>query len=281
MGRRRVLLLGNGAKPEVLDAIESLRGWISDRCDLVVVDTSENLHEARDAEGDIAVVFGGDGTMLGAARALHHRDIPLLGVNLGKLGYLTEFTVDELKSKFQQIVDGQIQPERRMTLTCRIEGPGRTSFQSVAINDVSITAGPPFRMVGLSILIDQEHVTQMLGDGLVISTPTGSTAYSLSAGGPIVSPRVHALLLTPICAHSLTHRPIVADADRVIVVEASAVNPGTTAFIDGQISDQIREGDRIEVRRRNRDLMLIPNPDRQTWSILQEKLHWGRQIRGI
>lgn len=276
----KLIIKGNGQKPEVLAVLAELRGWLPRFCQVVAIDTSEVLTRCECGPADLALVLGGDGTMLGAARALYGRDIPIIGVNLGKLGYLTEFSLEQFKRHFPAIVAGQSLISRRMMLDCRVEG-SREPFAGTALNDVTITAGPPFRMVGLRVEIDDQQVTQMLGDGLIVSTPSGSTAYNMAAGGPIMLPEVPALAITPVCPHSLTHRPIVIEANRRVAILATRVNPGTTVVLDGQTNLELVHDDRVIVSRARHDLLLVRNPHRTTWSLLQEKLQWGRLTRGI
>lgn len=279
--RRKLAIKGNGQKPDVLAAIAELQRWLPEHCDVVGIDTSESFSHPVDADADLALVLGGDGTLLRAGRAIAGADIPIIGVNLGKLGYLTEFSLDQFKAELANILAGRCDVGRRIMLQCGVAGPQRERFSELALNDVMLTAGPPFRMIELTLEIDDQNVTRLRGDGLVISTPSGSTAYSMAAGGPIVFPRVRAMVITPVSPHSLTHRPIVVDADRRVAVIAGQVNAGTTVVLDGQTSTRFAVGDTLTVTRAEHDLLLVRNPRRTTWSVLQEKLHWGRPTGGM
>jgi NAD+ kinase len=245
---------------------------------------------------DFAIVFGGDGSIISTARNVSKASLPVIGVNVGKLGFLAEFSVSELKDYFQHLKQDKVPMDRRMMLNCRVfkdsralknshkELPGKGAdqdlnerFCSAAINDIYITAGPPFRMVELKILVDGQPLAGCVTDGLIISTPTGSTAYNLSAGGPIVSPKIEAVVITPICPHSLTFRPIVISADSKIEVFGVRVNEGTTISIDGQVSLKLSIDDIVRVEKENSDFLIVNNPLRSKWDTLATKLGWAEQ----
>jgi len=226
---------------------------------------------------DFAIVFGGDGSIISTARSLSEAGLPVVGVNLGKLGFLAEFSVGELEESFEDIISGRAPVERRMMLNCRVLGDGKEGFSSAAVNDVFITAGPPFRMVELKISVDDQVLADCVSDGLIISTPTGSTAYNLSAGGPIVSPRIEAMVITPICPHSLSFRPIVINANSRVEVSGVRVNPGTTVSIDGQVSTGLSANDVVVVERKKGDFLIVNNPVRSRWDTLATKLSWAEK----
>ncbi|MCK4292198.1 MAG: NAD(+)/NADH kinase [Planctomycetes bacterium] len=226
---------------------------------------------------DFAIVFGGDGSIISTARNLSEASLPVIGVNLGKLGFLAEFSVGELKECFDQIVSGKAPIEKRMMLGCKVLGNGKEKFGSVVINDVFITAGPPFRTIELKMSVDGQPLAGCVSDGLIISTPTGSTAYNLSAGGPIVSPKVEAIVITPICPHSLSFRPIVVNANSTVEVFGVQVNKGTTVSIDGQVSSRLSDDDVVRVKRQRGDFLLVNNPVRSQWDTLATKLSWAEK----
>jgi NAD+ kinase len=208
--------------------------------------------------------------------------VPIIGVNVGKLGFLAEFSVDELENFFPQLIEGNVPIDRRMMLDCRVLGPDKgksqkEKFCSAAINDCFITAGPPFRMIELKILVDSQPLAGCVSDGLIISTPTGSTAYNLSAGGPIVSPKMDAIAITPICPHSLSFRPILIDANSTIEVFGIRVNEGTTISIDGQVSLRLSDDDVIKVCKQNSHFLIVNNPLRSQWDTLATKLSWAEK----
>lgn len=226
---------------------------------------------------DYAVVFGGDGSIIATARDLSTTSLPVIGVNLGKLGFLTEFSITELEQYFERIVSGQTLIEKRMVLGCRVLGDEREEFTSSAINDVFITAGPPSRMIELNISVDGQLLAGCVSDGLIVSTPTGSTAYNLSAGGPIVSTKVQAIVITPICPHSLSFRPIVINANSKVEVVGVRLNEGTTVSIDGQVSTALSEKDVVRIARQTGDFLIVNNPLRSRWDTLATKLSWAEK----
>ena len=228
-----------------------------------------------DQDCDYAVVFGGDGTIIAAARSLKATSTAVIGINIGKLGYLAEFSIAELKTSFDQIINNELPIENRMTLSCKIFNDGKEKFSSTAINDVFITSGPPFRMIELKMFIDSEPVTSSISDGLIISTPTGSTAYNLSAGGPILSQKLKAMVITTICPHSLSFRPIVVDSTRKIEIIGLRVNEATTLSVDGQISVQLCAKDVVKIQREKHDFLIVNNPMRTQWDTLGDKLKWA------
>jgi NAD+ kinase len=208
--------------------------------------------------------------------------VPIIGVNVGKLGFLAEFSVDELKDFFGRLTNGTAPINKRMMLNCRVydssEGKNhKEKFCTAAINDCFITAGPPFRMIELKIQVDGQPLAGCVSDGLIISTPTGSTAYNLSAGGPIVSPKIDAIAITPICPHSLSFRPIVIDANSTVEVFAVRSNNGTTISIDGQISLKLESNDIVKIKKQENDFLIVNNPLRSQWDTLATKLSWAEK----
>jgi NAD+ kinase len=228
---------------------------------------------------DFAIVFGGDGSIISTARKVSKASLPVIGVNVGKLGFLAEFSVAELKDFFPRLKDSTVPIDKRMMLNCRVfDGDGGDEkFCSAAINDIYITAGPPFRMIELKILVDGQPLAGCVTDGLIISSPTGSTAYNLSAGGPILSPKIQAMVITPICPHSLSFRPIVIKADSKIEVFGVRVNDGTTISIDGQVSLSLSINDVVRVEKANNDFLIVNNPLRSQWDTLATKLSWAEK----
>ena len=273
----RMALLGDHRKERVAEAIRAFSVFIKRKAETVIscrIDecTGENLRGA-----DYAVVFGGDGSIISAARHLSRADVPVIGVNVGKLGFLAEFNVEELKEFFPRLQKGDVAMERRMMLLCRMFRDGKESFSSTAVNDVYITAGPPFRMIELRMSVDGQHLGESVSDGLVVSTPTGTTAYNLSAGGPILSQKMLGMVITSICPHSLSFRPIVITADSVVEIRGVRLNEGTTVSIDGQESKKLRINDIVQVRREQKGFLVVNNPLRSEWDTLAEKLGWAEK----
>jgi len=273
---RRVYFLGNPDKKNAAGVLADLKALAATRCEVVGAALGHDGKGAAAARPDRIVVIGGDGTLIGVARSLGEMQIPLIGVNVGKLGFLAEFSVEELTHHFDRAMTDDSLIRRRTVLQVTIERGGQVTDRTLAINDCVIQAGPPFRIIRLGIAINGEHLTRVGGDGLIVCTPSGSTAHNLSAGGPIMQPDVDAIILTPLCPHSLTHKPLVIGRESVIEIVADAVNEGTTAIIDGQVSFPLRNGDRINVRRFSTDCLLVRNPQYAKWHKLITKLHWGQ-----
>ena len=277
----RLAIFGDRRKGRVAEAISEFADFVRHKAKMVVNCGIEECTPESFSEADYAVVFGGDGSIIAAARQLSRSPdrigIPVIGVNLGKLGYLAEFSVEELKKFFPQLVKGKARIEKRMMLLCRVLRKGKERFCSMAVNDVFITAGPPFRMIDLKMLVDGQHLGDCVSDGLVVSTPTGSTAYSLSAGGPILSQKMEGIVITPICPHSLSFRPIVIRADSVVELRGERLNEGTTVSIDGQVSLELGIDDVVQIRRHKRNFLVVNNPLRCEWDTLAAKLGWAEK----
>ncbi len=229
------------------------------------------------SRADLMVVLGGDGTLIYAARLLGGRGVPILGVNLGSLGFMTEVPVDELYPMLEQVLAGRFQVDSRMKLTCRLIRGGRVLIEDEVLNDVVINKGALARIADHETSIDGVPITTYKSDGVILATPTGSTAYSLSAGGPIVHPSVDCTVLSPICSHALTQRSIVVPADRIIRVTLRSETADTYLTIDGQTGHGLQGGDCIEVVRSPNRVDLVRNPNVAYFSILRQKLHWGER----
>ncbi|UCC98275.1 MAG: NAD(+)/NADH kinase [Phycisphaerales bacterium] len=289
--RPKLVIFGDPRKQGVREAIEEFVGFAEDKAEILADYGIEYLNTtgAEDTirtetlrKCDFALVFGGDGSIISTAKSVSKASLPVIGVNVGKLGFLAEFSVGELKDFFGVLRKGQVPIDRRMMLNCRVfgdaKGRGRAErFCSAAINDIFITAGPPFRTVELRMLVDGQPLAGCVSDGLIISTPTGSTAYNLSAGGPIVSPKVKAVVITPICPHSLSFRPIVINADSTVEVFGIRVNEGTTVSIDGQVSLRLSINDVVSIEREKSDFLIVNNPLRSQWDTLAAKLSWAEK----
>jgi NAD+ kinase len=273
----KLVIFSDPTKGHAAEIIEQFLDFVKGKADVLACCGIEQCTVDILREADFAVVFGGDGSITSAARQLSQVNVPVVGVNLGKLGYLAEFNVDELKDFFPSLIEGKAHIDKRMMLGCTISGRGQAQFSSVAINDVFITAGPPFKMIELKISVDGQPLAGCTSDGLIISTPTGSTAYNLSAGGPILSPKMEALVINPICPHSLSFRPIVIDADSKVEVVGVRVNEGTTVSIDGQVSRELSTDDVVTIERHKGDFLVVSNPLRTQWDTLATKLNWAEK----
>ena len=275
MCRKKLLILGNMIKPGVSQQIEALRGWLDQQAEVLAVCPSRGDLPTSASQADLCIVFGGDGTLLAAARKLAPLGVPLLGVNMGKLGFLAEFNVEHLRKHLGDIIAGAVPPTLRIMLDVCVISSGSSTFCSLAANDVVISAGPPFRMIDLNVEQGGSAIARYVGDGMVFATPTGSTGYNLSVGGPIMDPTMDAIAISPIAPHSLTVRPIVVRADGLIRVTLAKTNAGSAVIIDGQVSSSLSQGDVVEVRKATCPLKIIPHPGRQFYQTLRDKLQWG------
>ena len=280
MAVESVLVLQDALKAAQPDASEAIVRELRERVVSVEVRDTRRCPPLEREAADVAVVLGGDGAFLGAARVLAKSDIPVIGVNLGRLGFLTEFNIDSFHQYLQAVLDQELQILPRMMLDVRVRQAGADAdqpvFQSPAMNEVSILAGEPFRMMELAVRHHDVDVCTFLGDGLILSTPSGTTGHTLSAGGPILMPGMRAVAMTPIAAHSLSIRPVVMTADHLIQVRPLRANPGTTASIDGQLRCPLTEDCVVEVAAGTNDLRVVQNPDRPFFRTLLTKLQWGR-----
>ena len=297
-GKLKLIILANRSKARVTEALTVLRPWLSLKADIVAEPDIRAL-TADDAEdlppADMAMVLGGDGTLLAQARKLVDLGLPILGVNFGKLGFLAEFNPEDLQKHWQTIAAGQCRVSQRLMIEVRIfdasagfrdmdDLTAGLKYESIAANDAVITARQPFRMIELALKLDPSNSsakpTFFRSDGVIVATPSGSTAYNLAAGGPIVSPDVDAVSITPICPHSLSFRPIVVSSHCGISLRVNAANEGTTLVIDGQMSTKLQEGDQVYIRRHDKPLHLVQNPDLNYWKMLAQKMHWAATPRG-
>jgi NAD+ kinase len=226
---------------------------------------------------DLVIVLGGDGTLLSAARAIGHREIPLFPVNLGGLGFLTAITKDELFSELERALRGEHRVARRKFLNTELLRGGRVLAAYDALNDAVLAKSEIARMIDLQVYVDEQFVANYKADGLIVCTPTGSTAYSLAAGGPIIFPSVPAICLTPICPHMLTNRPVLVPETSVVRVVSRAPNDNVFLSIDGQIGNPVEEGDMILCRSSRYALHLIRPPRAMFFDVLRQKLKWGER----
>jgi NAD+ kinase len=303
-GPKRIILVGNLNKSEARSLGVELLEWLRDKTRVV----AENIHGEVDLKNppaaDFVIILGGDGTILATVREMADNQFPIIGVNIGKLGFLAEFSIAQLKQHFERIISDETMISSRIMLNCRISGPQRKQdYITNAVNELAITAGPPFRMIEVSIAIGQEHLAVCAGDGLVVSTPTGSTAYNLSAGGPILHATLDAAVITPLAAHSLNFRPMVIDLEKPIVLrcrdcrEESLTmkkNPGDAALdgngalrslmetwgpavaaVDGQVNVPLKSQDEVVITCAPERFLLVRSPVQSQWRLLSTKLHWG------
>jgi NAD+ kinase len=239
---------------------------------------SSGLPREEVPEGcDLVMVLGGDGTLLAAARAIGRRETPLFPVNVGSLGFLTAITIDELYPELERAFRGEHRIAKRKLLATEVVRDGKVVAAYEALNDAVLTKAAIARMIDLDAHVDEQFVCAYKADGLIVSTPTGSTAYSLSAGGPIIFPSVPAICITPICPHMLTNRPVLVPETSVIRIISRT--PGESVFltIDGQVGNPIREGDTLVCRSSDYTLRLVRPPHMMFFDVLRQKLKWGER----
>lgn len=271
----KIIIFGDPERLHAAESVERFLAFAEDKARVLANCFRGSCELDVLKKADFAVVFGGDGTILSAARDLSRANVPVIGVNVGKLGYLAEFSVDELLGQFSDIVSGKHRIEKRMIVRCCVKRDSETVFCLTAINDMVIAAGPPFNMVHLKIRVKGQPLAECVGDGVIVSTPTGSTAYNLSAGGPILSADLSALVVTPLCPQSLSFRPIVINAAGIVDVEMLRVNEGTTLTLDGQISHKLQVGDVVSLQMDEGAFLVVNNPLRTQWDTLASKLKWA------
>lgn len=270
--------------PDIKPILADLVKWLRELGKEVILDgkTSSLIgepsvyHKTQVATlSDVLVVLGGDGTMLNAARLVEERGVPILGINMGGLGFLTEVSLDQMYPALQRVFTQDFYLEERLMLRARIDRHGDHVAQATVLNDVVLSKGTLARMITLQISLDGQFVTSLRGDGLIVSTPTGSTAYSLSAGGPIVHPSVQALILTPISPHTLTHRPLLIPSTVALDVTLTSPDDGAMTTFDGQVGVAMTQGDTVAITASEHHTKLIRFPERTYYEVLRRKLKWG------
>ncbi|MBX5484903.1 MAG: NAD(+)/NADH kinase [Myxococcaceae bacterium] len=229
------------------------------------------------ARADLVIVLGGDGTLIHAARLLRGRAVPILGINLGSLGFMTEIPRQDALATIDDVLDGKFRTESRLKLTVRLWRNGRVIADDEVLNDVVLNKGALARIVDYEMCIDGQYVTTYKADGVIVATPTGSTAYSLSAGGPIIHPMVDCMIVTPICPHALTQRPLVLPSERTVHLDLKEGASDVYLTLDGKSGYPMEPGDRVEVARSANRVLLVRNPKMGYFAILREKLRWGER----
>lgn len=226
---------------------------------------------------DMVVVLGGDGTLLSVARLIGDLRTPILGVNLGSLGFLTEITRSELFPMLEQVVKGDFTVSRRMRLLAIIRRERKEIARYRVLNDIVINKGALARIIDMETWVDDDYLTTFKADGLIVSTPTGSTGYNLAAGGPIIYPGNHCHVISPICAHTLTNRPIVVSDEATIRIEVKSPDEDVVFTADGQEGMPLLGGDVVELRKSNHSTLLIKSPSKDYFQVLRTKLRWGER----
>jgi NAD+ kinase len=272
-------------KPEPPKILKKMVPWLLERGIEVYLEAETASFEGAlslpraemPSVADLMIVLGGDGTMLGTARLVAAKGIPLLGVNLGGLGFITEVYMDDIFTALEKVLKGECPTEERMMLQARIVRGGEVIASYTALNDVVINKGSMARIIDLEISVNNTYVTMFKSDGAIVSTPTGSTAYSLSAGGPILYPTIRAIVLTPISPHTLTNRPLVLPEDVRIEISLKSWNKGVMLSLDGQVGFILMPGDTVEIKKSSHNAILLRAGGRDHFDILRTKLKWGER----
>lgn len=273
----RAVLLGWAERPHLLSEVDRLRPAIYQHCQVVLEDF---LYQAdlSTVAADLAIVLGGDGSILRAARQMREQQLPILGVNLGRLGFLASVSPEELPLILPQIAQGQGRVVPHLMFRCTVLREGQVLCDVLGLNEVAVFAGPPFSMLNVDLYVDAELATTYACDGLIISTPVGSTAHSLSAGGPILRKTLAAFVICPICPHTLTVRPVVDAAERVYEIVVPQPHEGTSVVVDGRPVWRLTAADRVRVVRAEPTFQLIEVPGQSYYRTLRDKLGWAGHL---
>ena len=278
----KISIIANPKKKKIYSICKKLIPWLKKRGVEVFIsrDIAGEIkgvkkgyrREEAARKGDILIALGGDGTLLEAVRLLKGRDIPIIGVNAGGLGFLTEVTLQEFYPLLEDVLRGKCEIEERVMLEVIL--PGTKPKKFFALNDVVITRGAFSRILRLKLYIEGELANVYLSDGLILATPTGSTAHSLSAGGPIVHPELKVIVLSPICPHTMTNRPLIIPGDKEVVIELDREKVEVSLTIDGQTWINLSPGQKVKVKMARDVVRLITNPEKSYFDVLRQKLHW-------
>jgi len=287
MSIKRVGIISKPKKTEIREVVPPLVQWLRERQIEVFTDreTGALLESAEKAmtrnempgQVDLLVVLGGDGTLLAAARALNRKPVPILGVNLGGLGFLTVITKEELYPTLELVLAGDFKTEHRVQIEGELVRADEVISSFLALNDVVLNKGAIARILDFDVLVNGRFISTFKSDGLIVSTPTGSTAYSLAAGGPIVTPAVEAFVITPICAHTLTNRPLVLPDSVQIEVVVKSQREVAYLTVDGQVGLATHSEDTVRLRKASSSVELIQPPAKDYFEILRQKLKWGER----
>ena len=284
---KRIGIISKPKKTEIREIVPGLLKWLQERGIEVFIDketgsimqTSEHSLSRNEmpSQVDLLIVLGGDGTLLATARALNRKLVPILAVNLGGLGFLTETTREELYPTLEKVVAGEHRSDRRVQIEGELVRTDEVITSFLALNDVVLNKGAIARILDFEVRVNGQLVSTYKSDGLIVSTPTGSTGYSLSAGGPIVTPAVAAFIITPICAHTLTHRPLVLPDSVKIEVMVRSQREAAYLTVDGQVGIATHSDDQVRLRKADSCVELVQPPAKQYFEILQQKLKWGER----
>jgi NAD+ kinase len=270
----KVFVLGHAQRAGVMEEVTRRLPFLREHAEVVAVDLLQEKQLADLPAADVALVFGGDGAILRAARQMGYRQVPVLGVNLGRLGFLADIHPEEFPGCFLQVMQGNYRVTRHLMYECVIDN-GAAPLTFLGLNEVVVHTTPPLHMLDMELEIDGVPVARFSGDGLIVSTPIGSTAHNMSAGGPILGQELAAFALTPICPHTLTYRPVVDSADKVYTIHLGRGAENAVVIIDGQDTLALNVGHRVVIRRAPVCFGLVKMPDRSFFQTLRDKLRWG------
>ncbi len=275
--RTRVILLANGQRADVMAETEQLRSVIEEHADLVFSDFTFSA-DLSEVEADLVIVMGGDGSILQAAHQMGLRQLPVLGVNLGKLGFLADLLPDRLVQVLPEVCAGKYRVVEHLMFECRVMRGDALRHQVLGLNEVAVLGGPPFAILDVQLYVDSELATTYSCDGLIVSTPVGSTAHSLSSGGPILRKSMNAFVVSPISPHTLTNRPVVDSANHVYELVVPQPHEGTSVVVDGQVLCGLTADDRVRIERSQARFKLVEVSGHGYYRTLREKLGWGGRL---
>lgn len=278
MQRLRAMILADGSRPQIREAVDRLRPTIERHLSVVSV-SLDVAAELKDVDAELAVVLGGDGSILRAAHRMGYQQRPVLGVNLGRLGFLAALQPEQLEQALPEIAAGRHRITEHLMIECSVGRGAQQRYSALGLNEACVLAGPPFAMVEIELYIDGELVTTYSCDGLIVSTPIGSTAHSLSAGGPILRNSIQALAIVPINPHTLTHRPVVDSGERIIELSVPRPHGGTSLVVDGRVLGTLESADRVRIVRSDARFQMVEVRGQGYYRTLHDKLGWGGQIQ--
>jgi NAD+ kinase len=274
----RAMILADGSRAELRTAVARLRPII-ERHFHVVGESLDFASKLKTTDFDLAVVLGGDGSILRSAHQMGYQQRPVLGVNLGRLGFLAALQPEQLEQALPEVAAGDHQLVEHLMIECTATRGGVPLYHSLGLNEASVLAGPPFAMVDIQLYVDGELVTTYSCDGLIVSTPVGSTAHCLSAGGPILRNDIQALVILPISPHTLTHRPVVDSADRTVELAVPEPHEGTSLVVDGRVLGRLEANDRVQIVRSKAQFQMVAVRGQAYYRTLHDKLGWGGQLK--
>jgi NAD+ kinase len=271
------MLLASRGRKSAAGELERIRALTAKQAEVVFCDLDAG-QDLSTVDADLAIVVGGDGSILQAAHKMAYRQLPVLGVNLGRLGFLADLAPDELEQVLPDVCAGKFRTVEHLMFECRVVRSGAVLHQQLGLNEVAVLAGPPFSILEVQFFVDGESVTTYSCDGLIVSTPVGSTAHSLSAGGPILRKDLQAFVICPISPHTLTNRPVVDSAERRYELSVANPHPGTSVVVDGRVLCGLASEDRVQIERATPRFKLIEVPGHSYYSTLREKLGWSGHL---